>query len=321
VKSSDFSRFALSTCVAAAMLAGCSRGSQPPIGAGAMPQSAAIATHAAPGKSWMLSEAKSETLVYAAGGCGGTCVLSYTQGNVVGALGTTGVATCADSRGDVFMTNNSVVVEYSHGASKTSATLNLPGDDAAGCSVDSKTGNLAVVFVGQNNDIAVFPGAQGSPTLYTSGLESLYCGYDNAGNLFVSGYKSGQPGFSELVSGGSMFTTLSISSSVGTPGQVQWDGKYITYEGRDKGHVKFSRLQISGSTANVVDAVTIRGIKGSAYQSWIYGGTILIPYSNHRTITRNVSLWKYPKGGKIVRKLNFGTYKQGLHLQGITVSV
>jgi hypothetical protein len=50
MRSLDFGRFALSSCLATAMLAGCG-GSQPPIGApGAMPQAPAIATHADRGK-------------------------------------------------------------------------------------------------------------------------------------------------------------------------------------------------------------------------------------------------------------------------------
>jgi Lactonase, 7-bladed beta-propeller len=54
VRAPDFGRVALSTCVAAAFLADCG-GSQPTIGApDTMPQSAAMATHVAPAKSWML---------------------------------------------------------------------------------------------------------------------------------------------------------------------------------------------------------------------------------------------------------------------------
>ncbi len=53
----DFRRFAFGICAAAALLSGCA-GSQPPIGApGSIPQTSAIATHAPPGKSWMLAEA------------------------------------------------------------------------------------------------------------------------------------------------------------------------------------------------------------------------------------------------------------------------
>src|SRR5580692_699200 len=50
---SRFGRFTVSSCMAAAMLAGCG-GSQPPIAApGAMLQTAAIATHVDRDKSWM----------------------------------------------------------------------------------------------------------------------------------------------------------------------------------------------------------------------------------------------------------------------------
>jgi hypothetical protein len=67
-------RYALS-CVAVALLAGCG-GSQPPIGAlGAMPQ-----TH------MVRRVASSTDLIYASGGCGGTCVASYPEGNLLQSL-------------------------------------------------------------------------------------------------------------------------------------------------------------------------------------------------------------------------------------------
>jgi DNA-binding beta-propeller fold protein YncE len=56
MKFSDFSRYALTSCIAAALLGGCG-GSQPPIGApGATSQTSALATHAERGKSWMLPD-------------------------------------------------------------------------------------------------------------------------------------------------------------------------------------------------------------------------------------------------------------------------
>jgi hypothetical protein len=63
VKVSDFGRFALSTCVAAAMLAGCG-GSQPPIGAPGAMQSHTITTHAAHAGSSMAPEAKGQAMPY-----------------------------------------------------------------------------------------------------------------------------------------------------------------------------------------------------------------------------------------------------------------
>jgi len=300
---------------AAALFAGCG-GSQPPIGAaGAMLQNAtaiARARHAS---------GSSGALVYAAGGCGGTCVLSYATGQLVASLPTPGDGICSDSNGNVFISNNNEVVEYAHGGTEPIATLSLPGTDAAGCSVDPTTGNLAVVFINAEDDIAVFPGAQGTPTLYTSGLESEYCGYDASGNLFVSGYNAGQPGLSELPSGGSAFGKLSIDGSIITPGQIQWDGQHMAYEGGEKGQVKIFRLNISGSAATIAQTIAIKGISGRAYQSWIYGGHILFPYSSHHAQAKNIGLWKYPKAGAKVRGFNFGTYKNTLNLAGVTVSV
>ena len=71
----------LTSCAAAAMLAGCG-GSQPP---GAMPQTFAIATHADRGKSWMLPEAKRiKVLIYASEG--NINVYDYDTAKQVGSL-------------------------------------------------------------------------------------------------------------------------------------------------------------------------------------------------------------------------------------------
>ena len=42
-------------------------------------------------------------LLYVAGGCGGTCVLSYPAGKVVGSLPVAGVGLCSDKRGNIFL--------------------------------------------------------------------------------------------------------------------------------------------------------------------------------------------------------------------------
>src|ERR1700688_4758776 len=134
-----FTRYALYSSVAAAMLAGCG-GSQAPIGApDAMAQSRAIAQARA-------HRASSGALIYATGGCGGTCILSYPQGKLVGSFSTFGGGVCSDAQGNVFLTHNGTVYEFAHGGTTPIATLSLPGNSAVGCSVDPVTGNLAVVF-------------------------------------------------------------------------------------------------------------------------------------------------------------------------------
>jgi hypothetical protein len=262
-------------------------------------------------------------LVYATGGCGGVCVVSYPAGKLVDSISVSGEVggDCSDSAGNVFVTNKTQVFEYEHGGASPIATLSVPGDDAAACSIDPGTGNLAVVFSGSGANIAVFPDATGTPTTYESHIVSYYCGYDNAGNLFVSGLNGQQTGLSELPAGESDFSVLSISGTFDGGGQVQWDGSYITVEGRAiPGHIKISRLQISGSTATVVGETKFKGRLANVFQSWIYGNRVFIPYSSGGQKVNKISVWAYPKGGKPV--INFGQFGQTkwARFAGVTLS-
>ena len=304
---------ALGLCAGFLLLAGCG-GSQATSKGSAIPQGARMI----PGGLHKMSSSSGD-LIYATGGCGGTCVISYPEGKVLGNLsvgGYQGAGTCTDSNGDVFIADNDDVVEYEHGGTSPIATLNLPGDNALGCSVDPTTGNLAVVFQSKNYDIAIFPEAQGKPTGYLSHLVSSNCGYDDSGNLFVDGFNGQAPGLSELPQGGSSFTKLTISPKVGEPGQVQWDGKYLTYESASTKSSVVSRLSISGSEATIVGVTDIKGIRQS-FPSWIYDKEIIIPFSHiHQTIN-NIGAWQYPQGGKAVEKFRPGKNNT---FQGVTLS-
>ena len=173
-----------------AVLTSCG-GSQPPIGApGAMPRSHANAARNDRGASWMLPEAKSQDLIYAEGAaCEGICILRYPDGKRVGniALSETSGGDCSDRNGNVFVTNDSQVLKFAHGGTTPIASLSLPGTDAQACGVDPATGNLAVLFSGSGANVAVFASASGTPATYETYMFSWGCGYDNSGNLFVSG--------------------------------------------------------------------------------------------------------------------------------------
>jgi hypothetical protein len=316
------SRLVLRVCVPATLLAGCG-GSQAPIGAqGAMPQTSAIAPHAERGKSWMLPGQSSGDLLYAPGGCDGTCVISYPALNLVGSLATRGEGACSDSQGNVFLPAGGTVTEYAHGGTEPIATLDLSGSMAEGCSVDSATNNLAVVYKGNGADIAVFSNEQGNPTLYISQIDSFYCGYDNAGDLFVDGMNGQQPGFSELRNGAGQFAELSIPYTVGLPGQVQWDGRYITYESSDQTR-QISRLSISGSAATVVGTTKFTSMRHRSWPSWLYGNRVIVPYNVRGERANVISIWKYPKGRhptKTIRK--FPPYKKtNIDFIAVTLSI
>jgi hypothetical protein len=289
-----------------ALLAGCG-GSNPPIGASAASQGAATKA--------MAPRATSGALVYASNGCGGICVLSYPDGDLVSSITLTGdrEGACSDSAGNVFITNDTQVVEYAYAGTTPIATLALPGNTALGCSVDPTTGNLAVTFYGNNVNVAIFPSATGQPTLYDAPF-AVYCGYDAAGNLFLSGEKK----VAELAKGHSDFQSFSIVGKVGNAGQIQWDGRYMTFESRTKGNIKLLRLQISGSTARVVGTTRLKSIRGNASQSWLYGDKILVPYGNGGQFETQIGVWAYPKGGKAKKRYrHFGT----VSFHGVTVSV
>ncbi|MGA2760532.1 MAG: hypothetical protein ABSF08_09465 [Candidatus Cybelea sp.] len=320
-------------CVAVAMLASCG-GSQPPIGAPrAMPQTSAIAAYAERGKSWMLPEAKGEDLLYVTiTGCPNTCVYSYPDGKLVGAINAgNGGGLCADAGGDVFVpsdgdSDKSVVYEFAHGQKQPIAALDVPGYFAASCSVDPTTGNLAVPFLcktsscGNANAVAIYQGAKGQPTVYEdSNVEVfLYCGYDDAGNLFAdgSGGKSGFA-FAELQEGATSFINLSVDQSIGSPGQVQWDGSYITIQDEAKPGSIY-QMEVSGSTTTIVGVTKLKGVTGYSGQSWIQGQAIIVG-SKPRGKRSNIGLWQYPTGGRAYQRIN--GFPKETRVYGLTVSV
>ncbi len=215
------------------------------------------------------------------------------------------------------------MTEFAHGGTQPIATLTLPDGGAAdGCSVDPMTNNLAVVFKSSGGDIAVFPNEQGTPSLYRTGLDSTYCGYDDKGDLYVNGYGGGGAySLGELPLGSGTFNVYKLDNSVGTPGQVQWDGQYISYESLDTPAI--FRLSVSGSQAKIVSTVSLRGIKHRLMPSWIYNNNVMIPYNIRGSRQNVVGAWKYPKGGRVIRSIRkFDSFKKReIMFAGVTVSV
>jgi len=300
--------------LAGAFMAGC-RGPQ----VGSPPGTADVRQREAHGNSWMLPGASSGDLIYAVGGCGGTCVLSYPKGKLVGELtGYYGYAACSDSNGDVFISEETEVVEFAHGGTTPIATYDVPDNPPLGCSVDPESGSLAVV---NGPFVAIFPAGSTNPTSYSTLIDASFCGYDNSGNLFVSGYDGQNYGLAELPNGSESFKKVSVDQSVGNPGQVQWDGKYMSYESTKPGQSTISQLSISGSSATVVGQTVLRNVRKRLTQSWIYKNSIVVPYVSHGPTATNIGIWKYPKGGRPTKRISeFGGTKPS-GFAGVTISV
>jgi hypothetical protein len=301
MKNLEFGRIILSSCVAAAILAGCG-GSQPPIGApGAVPQTSAIATHA--------KKSVSGELLYASEIEGSqVLVFSYPQGDLVQTL--TGFAAppyfiCSDGSGDVFVPTTNLsspgyIYEFTHGGTQPIETLTDPGPGyALSCSVDPTTGNLAVA---NGSNVAVYTHGQGTPTTYeVSDFLAIDCAYDDSGDLFADGRAYEDDEIAELPAGGESFSYIALSEEMETFHLQWWDNRLVI-EGPPYGpHTPYPifQVRISGSNGIVSGPVYLDGKnkhRGSeAIEFALSGNTLVMPDGPGYGM---LNLWRYPKGGK-----------------------
>lgn len=292
------------------------------------------------GKSWMRPDATSADLVYASdNNTGDVYVYSFPDGTLVGTL--TGFAyptgLCADKKGDVWIvdsgghTNDKPnLTEFAHGGTKPIATLVLFPETSAGCAVDPMTGNLAVTdFTAttgavEEGDVAIFTHASGSPkryTSYTAQIWGAFCGYDNAGNLFVDFHTwvTGiNFGFGELPKGGSSIKVIPLhGGKILWPGAVQWDGKYVTitdpYMASTDGTTVTKMYRTTGASGKIIGSVTLQNT--NIYEPWIhqfatFGHVVVVPDAARREL----QFANYP-AGQVIRE--FSTHR----LYGVTISL
>ncbi len=299
MKNRVLSRYALSSCVAAAMLAGCG-GSQPPIGAPAMPQSRAIAQDGARGKSWMLADAKNSDLYYLADEYS-VVVFNY-AGKRVGAIEqliSPGV--CSDSHGDVWITSQGAISEYAHGGTTPIAELTAPPSyQTVSCAVNPTTNDLAVTL--SPNGVAIFPNASGEPQTYVSSerVEFAYCAYDGGGNLYVDGRHSHHEGLlEELPRGGNWRIPLNIGKKLDGPGGLQWDGQFLAV-GDERSNVVY-QVAIESGFGTIESTLRFPvWRRHQNYQFWIHNGVIAFMYSR-----LYYGFWNYPAGGHEIHKFRY----------------
>jgi hypothetical protein len=307
VRSWGASRYAFTICAATALLAGCG-GSQAPIGAlGAMPQNR-IATSHGDGPRAQRASSTSQSLLYAATYDGlRIYVFSYPYSEFAYSYQlkeTIAGTLCSDKSDHVFVPARNSVLEYTQGSGQTSTLSEAPNHQAYGCSVDPVTGNLAVANLNNgrhSGTVAIFAQAQGRPKYYQDSAIGSYsfCGYDDQGNLFVDGQPPNSSlGFrlAELPKGGKTFTNITVDSKINSPGQVQWDGKYITVATTTAQTIY--RLKIVGSAPTIVSTARL-GPNDNHTQPRIQENTIIRATSlSKKRYGNKIGFWKYPGGGK-----------------------
>jgi hypothetical protein len=299
MNASRFSPCIIVAVVSLALLAGCG-GWQLPIGApGAMPQRYPTTTHA--------KKSVSGELLYASETEGSTVlVFSYPQGSLVETL--TGFADppyfiCSDRSGDVFVPTTDLksqgyIYEFAHGGSQPIETLTDPGPGwAQSCSVDPTTGNLAVA---NGENVAVYPDAQGTPTVYeASDVGAWDCAYDDSGDLFVDGKSYGYK-IAELAAGGTSFSDIALSKATGTLHLQWWHNRLVLFGGTygPHGPYRIFQVRVSGSNGIVSGPVELYGKnkhRDDDVEFALSGNTIVMPEGPGDSVP---SLWHYPKGGR-----------------------
>lgn len=315
----------LSTTPAAAVIAGwalaaalltCCNGGLP---SSSLPPEVPPQAHAAPGtdaarpnavqsrKSWLSADAKAaKALLYVASGST-VDVYAWPALDQVGSL--TGFQSpggmCVDKRGDVYVTDITTLTisEYPHDGLTPIARLTDAYGSPEGCSVDPKTGNLAVstaVTSSGLGNVLVFTHARGMPKAYSTadvGLDVVPA-YDPNGNLFVDGYDASIAGLAELPSGGGTFESITLDQTIDDPTGLDWDGKYLAIADASTGTIY--QLSVSGTTATVAGSTSLTDGR-YLDQFWVTGiskniqGDEVVGASYGYD---SVDVWSYPSGGQ-----------------------
>lgn len=261
-------------------------------------------------RSWMSRDATTQRLLYVSDQqTNDVYVFSYPKGKLVGTL--TGFdapyGQCADKSGNVFIAEfgGSDVVEYAHGGSTRIKTLAVPEQYPIGCSVDPKTGNLALATFasgGGPGAVFIFRHAKGTPTEYSSPNLYYYFPptYDDRGNLFVEAEapSSGGSHVVELPDGGDKLKEIYLNVTINYPGGAQWDGTYVALDDQRFGNTGGSgiyQVQIKGKFGTEYRNFALAGSCGSpdVVQPSVEGSRIVAP----DVACGSVGIDEYPGGG------------------------
>lgn len=298
MKSSDFGRYALCGCAAAAMLAGCS-GVGTPIG-----------TPSAARGSWVRPDSTKDSLLFVSDeGTSDVYVYSLSKDSLVGTL--TGLreprGLCVNNAGDIWITNagDSKLLEYAPGGTAPIATLDDPGEYPVDCSVETSTGNLGVSNIISAKDgpgsLSIYNGAGGVPAVVSGFVHTENDAYDPAGNLFVDGADNhGWFQFGELAAGAKTVTNLTLKgATITAPTNLQYADGHLAI-GDERGYSRSSviyQLAINGTTARVTGRTRLHDANVIAF--FILGDLVFCLDSKFRGV--RVTIYKYPAGGKPIR--------------------
>jgi hypothetical protein len=289
--------------------------------------------HADSGTSWMLPEAKHDSLLYVSNlGLGSfegyLKVYSYPAGRFVGKVRGVGdpAGLCIDKAQDIYVAVTGPpgqgfrVLEYRHGGTDPIKMIKDYDGQAVSCAVDRVTGDLAVVsgYGTGRSYVLIYKHASGAPKEYSdSGMRMSYCGYDDAGNLYVDGVVSSHLiELATLPKGGKALTNVTLNEDIGAwiAGAVQWDGQHLAVGGSalDSREEVIYQVDITGSVGTVVGTTPLTETHQWGGEFWIDGATVVAPtFRQARPRVASVRFYAYPAGDSPTKSLTHGLYGPG----------
>jgi hypothetical protein len=208
-------------------------------------------------------------------------------------------------RGDFWAVGSGSVNEYKAGGTKVLKTLIVTGGDPAGCAINRSNDDMAVALL--TGGIVIFKNASGSGTPVSDGLtETYFIGYDGSGDLFADGFTSSDAVvLVEMPAGSSTFHAVSLPNTIEFPGNVQWDGTYMTVQ--DQEAEAIYRYSVSGSTATLEGTVELSDASDCAGGYIFKGKYFLCPDAGDD----DVKVYAYPAGGAPIETWTINFFPAG----------
>jgi hypothetical protein len=227
---------------------------------------------------------------------------------------------CVDASGSVWIAdlNDSMLVQYAHGAKKASRRLKTSGTPI-GCAINKNNGDLAVAnfstTAGKGN-IQIWPGGRVPPKTYQpSKYYYLWPpAYNAAGDLFAEGQVlNGAYGLTELPKGASALRGVSLGGvKIHYGGGVFWDGHAlgVTDQNADNDNTTvIYRMTFKGAIGKVVGRTHLTDTCNKDYADVVApfpvrtDGTTTEVIGGNLWCANRFGYWKYPAGGNPTSQL------------------
>ncbi len=296
------------------LLAACGAG--PPRSVTPMENSNTLDRH----RSWIDPSARTHALLYvsdAEPGAGTVYVFTYPRLKLAGVLTGFGqpLGECADAAGDVWIADysNEQIVEYAHGASSPTSTLDDANRRPYSCAVDPKSGDLAVADIFGPSDgpggLSIYKVAKGRAHFYSgrSVYKAYFDAYDGNGNVYVDGLSQLYYGkFAIARFDGKRFTPIALNHAIADPGGLAVLGSQLNVGDQAYGANVVYQFAVNGSKGTLVGTTPLTG--ATDIRQYAISGNSLVA-GNGAYQSASGMVFDYPAGGSPKKTFGADTFK------------